>query len=78
MILAGLALVAVSEVSGPNDADLGAIRRGEDHVILKSRPAVVGDVGIHNGKVGVLFQGLDVVVSVVKLVVAEAHHIVAR
>ena len=59
-------------------ADLGAIRRGEDHVILKSRPAVVGDVGIHNGKVGVLFQGLDVVVSVVKLVVAQAHHIVAR
>ena len=58
-------------------ADLGAVGRGEHQVVLKGHTAVVQDVGIHDGKVGIRLQILEVLVAVVELMVAQADHIVA-
>ncbi|CAN4029425.1 Catabolite control protein, partial [Dysosmobacter welbionis] len=58
-------------------ADLGAVGRGEDHVVLKGHLAVVQDIGVHDGEVGVRLQILEVLVAVVELMVAHAGHVVA-
>ncbi len=38
------------------NADLGAVGGGEDHVVLKGHLTVVQDIGSHNGEVGLRLQ----------------------
>ena len=58
------------------NADLGAVRRGEGHVVIERGLAAVEHVGRHNGEIRLAGQFLQVGIAVIELVVAGGSHIV--
>ena len=58
-------------------ADLGAVGGGEHGVVTERQFAVLGDVGGQDGELGFLCQSGQVVITVVKLMVAGCHSVVA-
>ena len=58
-------------------ADGGAVRSSENHVLIQGSSTVGGDVGGQDGELGLLSKSLQVVIAIVKLVVAGDGHVIA-